>query len=284
MSDKPRQMNLWEGHPIMDRFDGVRRVWQHGVCWLSVVDVIEVLTESPDPGNYWRVLKHRLAREGAEQTITDCNELKMEAADGKMRLTDVATTQQVLRIIQSVPSPNAEPFKQWLAQVGRERLEEEENPELGVMRSLSRAGRKYAEQGKSPAWIADRVDGVISRKEFIDRLHAAVAKSYPAMYGQATNTVYRQLTSRDANGLRHDMHLGPRENIRDNLNRVILNFISIAEALCADELGQQKMIPASVALEIVDRVSGMVGVSVDVLQQQMGIDLVTGRRLIGPAN
>ena len=113
----------------------VRRIWHNEEWWFAVVDVIDVLTESSNPSVYWRVLKKRLLDEGSNQTVTKCNGLKLKAADGKMRVTDCANTETLFRIIQSIPSPKAEPFKQWLAKVGYERIQEIENPELAAIRA-----------------------------------------------------------------------------------------------------------------------------------------------------
>ena len=134
----------------------VRRAWEKttGKWYFAIVDVIAVLTDSANPQVYWRVLKKRLADEGSE-TVTKCNALKMTAADGKQRFTDVADTEQLLRLIQSIPSPKAEPFKLWLARVGYERLEEIENPEL----SAQRMREIYRQKGYSPGWIEKRMRG-----------------------------------------------------------------------------------------------------------------------------
>ena len=122
----------------------IRSVWNEGEekWYFSIVDVIGVLTNSPKPGNYWKVLKHRLLKEG-NQSVTNCNQLKLQSADGKFYNTDVGDTEQLLRLIQSIPSPKAEPFKLWLAQVGYERIEETENPEL----SFDRAMQTYLQKG-----------------------------------------------------------------------------------------------------------------------------------------
>lgn len=128
--------------------------------YFSIVDVVEVLTESSNPQVYWRVLKNRLLAEG-NQTVTNCNALKMVAADGKMRKTDVADTEQLLRLIQSIPSPKAEPFKQWLAQVGAERIAEIENPEL----AQARIRATYKAKGYSDEWIEKRIRGILVRDE-----------------------------------------------------------------------------------------------------------------------
>jgi hypothetical protein len=148
-------IRLFEAKQVRSVWDDVRGKW-----YFSIVDVVAILTDSLDPGAYWRKLKERLKKEGNE-TVTNCHGLKMTAADGKQRLTDVADTEQLLRLIQSIPSPKAEPFKRWLARIGYERLEEIENPELAAkrMRELYRA------KGYSDAWIEKRVRGIAIRDE-----------------------------------------------------------------------------------------------------------------------
>ncbi len=143
----------------------VRRAWDSAAQkWLfAIVDVVAILTESSNPQVYWRVMKKRLSAEGNE-TVTNCNTLKMTAADGKQRLTDVADVEQLLRIIQSIPSPKAEPFKLWLAQVGYERLQEIENPELAARRMRE----IYRLKGYSEDWIEKRVRGIAIRDELTD--------------------------------------------------------------------------------------------------------------------
>ena len=143
----------------------VRRAWNKDdeKWYFAIVDVIAVLTDSDNPPVYWRVMKKRLTDEGSE-TVTKCNALKMTAADGKQRLTDVADTEQLLRLIQSIPSPKAEPFKRWLAQVGYERLEEIENPELAAKRMRE----IYRQKGYSDEWIEKRVRGIAVRDELTD--------------------------------------------------------------------------------------------------------------------
>jgi len=143
----------------------VRRAWSEAEAkwYFAIVDVIAVLTGSVDPGAYWRKLKERLKRDGNE-TVTNCHGLKMTAADGKQRLTDVADTEQLLRLIQSIPSPRAEPFKLWLAKVGYERLEEIENPELAAQRMR----QIYEQKGYSEDWIEKRMRGIAVRDELTD--------------------------------------------------------------------------------------------------------------------
>ena len=149
------KLQMFENQPIRTAWDEEQEEW-----YFSVVDVVGALTESADPTAYWRKLKQRLKAEGNE-TVTNCHGLKMKAADGKRRLTDVATTEQLLRIIQSIPSKKAEPFKLWLAMVGRERIEEIIDPELTIERALD----TYAKKGYSPEWINQRMQTIRARKE-----------------------------------------------------------------------------------------------------------------------
>ena len=155
-------MQLFENKEIRTAWDGEREEW-----YFSVVDVVAVLTNQNTQrgaSNYWAKLKQRLKMEGADQLLTNCQQLKMTATDGKKRLTDVATTEQLLRIIQSIPSPKAEPFKLWLAEVGRERIEETIDPELTIDRALD----TYLKKGYSREWINQRLQAIQVRKELTD--------------------------------------------------------------------------------------------------------------------
>lgn len=140
----------------------VRTVWDNETeeWFFSVVDVVAILTDSPNPSNYWKVLKHRLRKEGNE-SVTNCNQLKLPSTDGKYYKTDVATTEQLFRLIQSIPSPKAEPFKLWMAQVAKERLDEMQDPEL----TIDRAMREYKALGYSDNWINQRLKSIEIRKD-----------------------------------------------------------------------------------------------------------------------
>lgn len=163
----------------------VRKVWhkQEEEWYFSIVDVCQVLTDTPDPRKYWSVLKTRLKKEGSQLT-TNCSQLKMKARDGKMYKTDVANTQQLLRIIQSIPSKKAEPFKLWLAQVGAERLEEMADPELAFQRMI----RTYRQKGYSENWIERRLAAIKSRKGLTDTWDQAGIKSNQ-QYAALTDTL-----------------------------------------------------------------------------------------------
>ncbi|HPJ46698.1 MAG TPA: Bro-N domain-containing protein, partial [Tenuifilaceae bacterium] len=140
----------------------IRTIWddEQEKWYFSIVDVVGILTESPNPNNYWKVLKHRLSKEGSE-LVTNCNQLKMQSSDGKFYKTDVADTEQLFRLIQSIPSPKAEPFKLWLAKVGRERIDEIEDPEIGIDRLME----TYLRKGYSTSWINQRLKSIEVRKE-----------------------------------------------------------------------------------------------------------------------
>ena len=157
------KLQLFENKAIRTAWDEEKEEW-----YFSIVDVVAVLTDSPNPQTYWRVMKKRLKDEGNE-TVTNCNALKMTAADGKKRLTDVATTEQLLRIIQSIPSPKAEPFKLWLAEVGRERIEETIDPEQAIDRALE----TYLKKGYTREWINQRLQAIQVRKELTDEWQGA---------------------------------------------------------------------------------------------------------------
>jgi len=151
-------MTETHGAIVLFNAQKIRRTWYQGAWWFSVVDVAGALTESPDPGAYWRKLKQRLNEEESE-VVTFCHGLKLPAPDGKMRATDCANTESLLRIIQSIPSPKAEPFKRWLAKVGYERIQEIENPEL----AQERMKRLYEEKGYPKDWIDKRLRGMAVR-------------------------------------------------------------------------------------------------------------------------
>lgn len=159
---KKETLKLFEERKVRTVWDDEKEKW-----YFSIVDVVSVLTDSVDATAYWRKLKQRLKEEGNE-TVTNCHGLKMRAADGKKRLTDVADTEQLLRISQSIPSPKAEPFKMWLAQVGRERIEETIDPELTIERALE----TYQRKGYSREWINQRLQAIQVRKELTDEWDA----------------------------------------------------------------------------------------------------------------
>ena len=201
-SDK---IQLFEDKRIRTAWDEEKEEW-----YFSIVDVVAVLTDSPNPQTYWRVLKKRLKDEGNE-TVTSCNTLKMTAADSKRRLTDVADTEQLLRIIQSIPSPKAEPFKLWLAQVGRERIEETIDPELTIDRALE----TYLKKGYTREWINQRLQAIQVRKELTDEWDArGVQKGVE--YAILTDEISRAWSGMSTRQYKNLKGL-KKENLRDNM-------------------------------------------------------------------
>ena len=214
-SDK---IQLFEDKRIRTAWDEEKEEW-----YFSIVDVVAVLTDSPNPQTYWRVLKKRLKDEENE-TVTSCNTLKMTAADGKRRLTDVADTEQLLRIIQSIPSPKAEPFKLWLAQVGRERIEETIDPELTIDRALE----TYLKKGYTREWINQRLQAIQVRKELTDEWDArGVQKGVE--YAILTDEISRAWSGMSTHQYKNLKGL-KKENLRDNMTTLELVLNMLAEA------------------------------------------------------
>ena len=221
----------------------VRTVWddEAGKWYVSIVDVVGVLTEQPDyqlARNYWKVLKHRLLKEG-NQTVTNCNQLKMAAPDGKMRLTDVADVEQLFRLVQSIPSPKAEPFKLWLASLARERLEEIDDPEIGIDRMLE----YYHRKGYSENWINQRLKSIEVRKELTDEWERRGIKK-----GQefATLTDIITLGWSGMTTRQYKQYKGLKtESLRDNMTNLELVLNMLAEATTT-EISKEKK-PKTVA-------------------------------------
>jgi hypothetical protein len=209
----------------------VRTVWdeQNEKWWFSVVDIIAVLTDNDHQHarNYWRVLKNRMAAEG-NQSVTNCNQLKLEAADGKKYLTDVADTEQVLRLIQSIPSKKAEPFKMWLAKVGSERIDETIDPEL----SIDRAVQNYHRLGYSENWINQRIKSIEVRKALTDEWEKSGIKR-DGEYATLTDLM-RQTWSGMATGAYKRFKGLTKENLRDNMTNTKLVLNMLAEVAATD--------------------------------------------------
>lgn len=213
------KLQLFEDKAIRTAWDEEAEEW-----YFSIVDVVAVLTDSPNPNNYWKVLKKRLKDEG-NQLVTSCNQLKMKSPkDGKRYLTDVATTEQLLRIIQSIPSPKAEPFKLWLAEVGRERIEETIDPELTIERALE----TYLKKGYTREWINQRLQAIQVRKELTDEWqdrgvqkgieYAILTDEITRAWSGMTTRQYKKLK-----GLK-------KENLRDNMSTMEIVLNMLAEA------------------------------------------------------
>ena len=236
MSD---DVKIFEGSQIRSVWDNEREEW-----YFSVVDVIGSLTESNNPRDYWYRVKKRMSEEEKSELSTICRQLKLKAPDGKMRLTDVADMQGIFRIIQSVPSPKAEPFKMWLAEVGKERIDEIIDPELTIDRALE----GYARKGYSRAWINQRLQAIQVRKELTDTWqdHGVKAGNEYAILTNEISKAWSGMTTReykDFKGLK-------KENLRDNMSttELILNMLAetatkdIAEATNPQGLDENKQV------------------------------------------
>ena len=203
--------------------DKIRAIWddEQEKWYFSVVDVVAVLTNSPNPQTYWRVLKKRLKDEGNE-TVTNCNGLKMRAADGKMRLTDVADTEQLLRIIQSVPSPKTELFKTWLAKVGAERLDQMQDPELSIQQAMI----DYKRLGYSDNWINQRLKSIEIRKDLTDQWKTHNVEE-GVQYASLTDIIYQTWAGKTAKEYKQLKGL-KKENLRDNMTNeeLVLNMLA----------------------------------------------------------
>jgi hypothetical protein len=221
-------IKLFETKQVRSIWEAERELW-----FFSIVDVIGVLTDSPNPRKYWSVLKTRLKKEGSELT-TNCSQLKLKAADGKHYLTDVADTEQLLRLVQSIPSPKAEPFKQWLARVGYERIEETEDPEL----ALDRAMETFLKKGYSKEWINQRLKSIEVRKELTDEWEErGVRKGQDfAILTDEITKAWSGLTTRQYKQVK-DLK---KENLRDHMTNLELVLNMLAEATTT-EISREKL-------------------------------------------
>lgn len=226
---KKETLKLFEDKKIRAVWDDEQEKW-----YFSIVDVIEVLTDSSDyqtARNYWKVLKNRLVNEG-NQTVTNCNQLKMRAADGKMRMTDVADTEQLFRLIQSVPSPKAEPFKQWMAQVASERIDQLQDPEL----SIDQAIMDYKRLGYSDNWINQRIKSIEVRKELTDEWNRNGVNGM--QYASLTDIITKEWSGRTTKEYKRLKGLR-KENLRDNMTNIELALNTLAEA-STTEISRQR--------------------------------------------
>ncbi len=211
-------IQLFEQKKVRTVWDTDKEKW-----YFSIVDVVAVLTDSSNPRNYWKVLKHRLIKEGNE-SVTNCNQLKMQSSDGKRYLTDVADTEQLFRLIQSIPSPKAEPFKQWMAQVAAKRIDQMQDPEL----SIEQAVADYRRLGYSEAWINQRIKSIEVRKHLTDEWKRAGLEE-GVQFASLTDIIYRQWSGLSAKEYKQLKGL-KKENLRDNMTDLEIAINMLAEA------------------------------------------------------
>ena len=260
-------MQLFEDQPIRSAWDAEREEW-----YFSVVDVVGALTDQKDKrgaSNYWAKLKQRLKDEGADELLTNCQQLKLKSKDGKRRLTDVADTEQLLRIIQSIPSPKAEPFKLWLAQVGRERIEETIDPEQAIDRALE----TYLKKGYSEEWVHQRLLAIRIRNELTDewqkrgvqkgREYAILTDEISKAWSGMTTRQYK-----DLKGLK-------KENLRDNMSDLELVLNMLAEASTTGISQVEKPEGMAENLSVAQRGGRIAGNARKELEQEMGCPVIS---------
>lgn len=258
-------IQLFEDQKIRVAWDAEREEW-----YFSIVDVVAVLTDSADPTAYWRKLKQRLKAEGNE-TVTNCHGLRMRAADGKKRLTDVADTEQLLRIIQSIPSKKAEPFKAWLAMVGRERIEETIDPEQAIDRALE----TYLKKGYSEEWVHQRLLAIRIRNELTDEWRkrgVQKGREYAILTDEITRAWSGMSTRqyKDFKGLK-------KENLRDNMSNLELVLTMLAEASTTDIAKAEQPQGFDENQQVARRGGNVAGVARKALEAETGKPVVTSQ-------
>lgn len=263
------KIKLFEGNEIRSIWDNEKEEW-----YFSVVDVVGVLTESENPNNYWKVLKKRLKDEGSE-SVTYCNQLKMKSLkDGKMYKTDVADMQGIFRIIQSVPSPKAEPFKMWLAEVGKDRIDEIIDPELTIDRALE----TYLQKGYSREWINQRLQAIQVRKELTDtwQAHGVVEGKEYAILTNEISKAWSGMTTReykDFKGLK-------KQNLRDNMSTTELILNMLAETATKDIANTSNPQGFEENKRVAKRGGNVAKIAKETLEQETGQPVITSKNAV----
>ncbi len=256
-------LKLFEDKKVRTVWDSEQEKW-----YLSIVDVVEVLTDSPNPRKYWSVLKTRLKKEGS-QLATNCSQLKMQSADGKFYKTDVADVEQIFRLIQSIPSPKVEPFKLWLAEVARERLEEIDDPELGIDRMLE----YYHRKGYTTNWINQRLKSIEVRKELTDEWEQRGVKKGQE-YASLTDIIthgWSGLTTKQ-----YKQYKGlKKESLRDNMTNLELALNTLAEATTTEISKEHKPKTLDENRRVAARGGSIVGNTRKEIEANLGKSIVT---------
>ena len=224
--DKKTSIKLFENYKVRTSWDNEKEIW-----YFSVVDIVGLLSGSTNPNNYWKVLKNRLRKEGS-QLVTTCNQLKMQSSDGKYYKTDVLDTEGVLRLVQSIPSPKAEPFKLWLAKVGSERLDEMQDPEIAINRAL----QYYLAKGYSPEWINQRLKSIEIRKALTDEWQRSGVKN--SEYAVLTDILTQEWSGMKTREYKNFKGL-KKESLRDNMSNMELVLNMLAE-VSTTEISKQR--------------------------------------------
>ena len=263
---KENAIKLFQDRRVRVHWNDEKEKW-----YFSIIDVIGVLTESENPRKYWSVLKTRLKKEGSE-VATNCSRLKLLAVDGKMRLTDVADTEQLLRLIQSIPSPKAEPFKVWLAKVGYERIEETEDPEL----AFDRAMETYLKKGYSKNWINQRLKSIEVRKELTDEWDLRGVKK-GLEYAILTNEITEAWSGFNIKEYKKFKNL-KKENLRDNMTNLELVLNMLAEAT-TKEISKEKKPKTFTENRVIAKQGGTIAGNT-----RKEIEEKTGKKVTSPMN
>ena len=260
------ELKLFEDSQIRTAWDGEKEEW-----YFSIVDVVGVLTESPNPNNYWKVLKKRLKDEG-NQSVTTCNQLKLKSPkDGKHYLTDVADTEQLLRIIQSIPSPKAEPFKMWLAEVGNDRINEIADPEKAIQRAYD----TYRNKGYSEEWINQRMKTIEMRKELTDEWQRSGVKQGKE-YAILTNEISQAWSGMTTKEYKNFKGL-KKENLRDNMTTLELVLNMLAEATTTEISKQKEPVTFSENIETARAGGKVAGDARKAIEAQTGVPVITSK-------
>ena len=267
-------IKLFENKKVRSQYDADNEIW-----YFSIVDIVGILTDQPTVDrarNYWKVLKSRLLKEGNE-TVTNCNRLKLEAEDGKMRLTDVGNVEDIFRIIQSIPSPKAEPFKQWLAKVGYERLQEINDPS----QSIDRARENWQKLGRSEKWIQQRMTGQETRNKLTDYWQESGVKKGDE-FAALTNIIHQEWTGltvkkhKDLKGLKS-------QNLRDHMTEAELIFTALAE-LSTRQIAETEKAKGLEENAVASKKGGAVAKNArKELEASTGKSVVTGENFLPPA-
>ncbi len=257
---------------ISNLFNGaeIRSIWnnEEEEYYFSVIDVISVLTESQDPAHYWRTIKSRLLKEGNE-TVTNCDTFKLKAKDGKMRNTDMLSTQNMLRLIESIPSPKAEPFKMWLAALGQERIDEVFDPEIAINRAI----RYYQERGYDNAWIKARLDGIIDRNKLTDIWkNSGISKNYE--YAILTNEIYKEWSGMTAKQYKNYKGLR-KESLRDNMSDIEVALADLGEVATRELAKEHKPYGLEQNKKIAQMGGNVSKVARDNLEQKLGRSVIS---------
>lgn len=266
METENTQIKLFEDKKVRTIWDKEAEEW-----YFSVVDVVAVLTESANPNNYWKVLKNRLKKEGS-QLVTDCNQLKMPSSDGKMYKTDCLNTEQLFRLIQSIPSPKAEPFKLWMAQVAKERLDEIQDPEQGIQRALL----EYRALGYSENWINQRLKSIEIRKDLTDEWKKHGLKE-GVQFATLTDIIYKIWAGKTAKEYKEYKGL-KKENLRDNMTNkeLVLNMLA--------ELSTKEISESSNPQSFSDHVQNAVDGATIAKNARIELEQKTGKKVVTPLN